>query len=211
MQVAPIASGLVSAQLLTITNPVSNVAATSPAGVTDTEAALRVKEQQASMTAQKIAETQGTQIPQADSASGSTKTLQHHGTDGSSQELNGADTLKADRLQDYLDKSGSDGRSLSPTSLMSSGVKSFVGIVENAQKMLGGKSGTQADRARDVSGDTAAPAQIDGKPAETTDPASMDHILDRYVSISWASFSASLATSSVAAASTSVNTLVKQQ
>ncbi|KAB2736257.1 hypothetical protein F9K97_23865 [Brucella anthropi] len=211
MQVAPIASGSVSAQLLTITNPVSNVAAASPAEVTDTEAALRVKEQQASMTAQKIAETQGTQITQDVSASGSTQTLQRHGTDEPSQELNSADALKADRLQDYLDKSGSDGRSLSPTSIMSSGVKSFVGIVENAQKMLGGKNGTQADRAQDVSGETAAPAQIDGKPAKTTDPASMDHILDRYVSISWASFSASLATSSVAAASTSVNTLVKQQ
>ncbi len=139
MQVAPIASGLISTQLLTITNPVSNVAAASPAGLTEAETALRVKEQQASMAAQKIAETQTTQVTQADPAATGAKTLQNHGTDNRSSKLDESANVKTAPLLDYLDKAGSDGRSLSPNSFISSGVKSFVGIVENAQSVLAGK------------------------------------------------------------------------
>lgn len=211
MQVAPIASGLISTQMLAVANPVSNVAAASPAGLTDAETALRLKEQQASMTAQKITETQTTQVAQADPSSSNTTTLQSRGTDRSSPELNGSTNVKSERLLDYLDKAGSDGRSLSPNSFMSSGVKSFVGVVENAQNMLAGKNAVQAKEALDPSQGTTAHDRADDRSNGGQDLASLDDVLDRYVSISWASFSASLATSSVAAASTSVNTLVKQQ
>lgn len=210
MQVAPIASGLISTQLLTITNPVSNVAAASPAGLTEAETALRVKEQQASMAAQKIAETQTTQVTQADPAATGAKTLQNHGTDNPSSKLDESANVKTAPLLDYLDKAGSDGRSLSPNSFISSGVKSFVGIVENAQSVLAGKNDAQAKQTSDASR-SSTPQEAHENPGDEKGLASMDDVLDRYVSISWASFSASLATSSVAAASTSVNTLVKQQ
>lgn len=211
MQVAPTASGLISTQMLTIASPVSNVAAASPTGLTEAETALRVKEQQASMTAQKITETRATQVAQADPASTNTKTLQNQGTDRSSSQLNGSASIKAEKLLDYLDKAGTDVRSLSPGSFMNSGVKSFVGIVENAQNMLAGKNAVQAKEAPGSSHGTTAHDRANERSNGGQDLASLDDVLDRYVSISWASFSASLATSSVAAASTSVNTLVKQQ
>lgn len=205
MQVGPISSGVVLSQMLTTVNPVQNVAA-GAGGIGDPEQALRVKEQQLAAAAHKVAETQGQRV---ESSAGQAQTVAQAQQDmapSSPTESNDLAPVTEGNLFDYLNKAENKSGALEPSALLESATGSFVGLVEQAQEALSkqtpGIKATNATPASDPASD-----KPDGLPGQ----ANMDDILDRYVSVSWAMFSASLATNSVAAASSSVNTLVKQQ
>jgi hypothetical protein len=201
---------MVLTQMLTATNPVQNVAA-APAGLNDAESALRAKDQQANMKAHKVAEVQGAQVEQAGPSAGPAGAQPQDTAARSSEDSGKTAPVTEGKLLDYLGKAGTGGGSLEPSAFMKSGVESFVGIVENAQNALTKKVASSEGQVQQASTDAAATDKADGKSGAAPTQANMDDMLDRYVSISWATFSASLATNSVSAASSSVNTLVKQQ
>jgi hypothetical protein len=113
-----------------------------------------------------------------------------------------AEAVKEFHLYEYMDESGKRGSGgADPSTLFDSTMRSLGGMVESAQGAMGSSQPAPAGTGADGSG------QPSGKMAE----ADMQHLLDQYVSASWALFGASLATNSVSAASSSVNTLIKQQ
>jgi hypothetical protein len=113
-----------------------------------------------------------------------------------------AEAVKEFHLYEYMDESGKRGSGgADPSTLFNSTMRSLGGMVESAQGAMGSSQPAPAGTGADGSG------QPSGKMAE----ADMQHLLDQYVSASWALFGASLATNSVSAASSSVNTLIKQQ
>ncbi len=112
-----------------------------------------------------------------------------------------AEAVKEFHLYEYIDEAGKRGTGgADPSALFDSTMKSLGGMVESAQGAMGSSQPAPAGTGADGSGQP-------GKMAE----ADMQHLLDQYVSASWALFGASLATNSVSAASSSVNTLIKQQ
>jgi hypothetical protein len=113
-----------------------------------------------------------------------------------------AEAVKEFHLYEYMDESGKRGTGgADPSALFDSTMKSLGSMVESAQGAMGSSEPAAAGTGAGGSG------QPSGKMAE----ADMQHLLDQYVSASWALFGASLATNSVSAASSSVNTLIKQQ
>jgi hypothetical protein len=113
-----------------------------------------------------------------------------------------AEAVKEFHLYEYMDESSKRGTGgADPSALFDSTMKSLGSMVESAQGAMGSSEPAAAGTGADGSG------QPSGKMAE----ADMQHLLDQYVSASWALFGASLATNSVSAASSSVNTLIKQQ
>jgi hypothetical protein len=113
-----------------------------------------------------------------------------------------AEAVKEFHLYEYMDESGKRGSGgADPSTLFDSTMRSLGGMVESAQGAMGSSQPAPAGTGADGSG------QPSGKMAE----ADMQRLLDQYVSASWALFGASLATNSVSAASSSVNTLIKQQ
>jgi hypothetical protein len=113
-----------------------------------------------------------------------------------------AEAVKEFHLYEYMDEAGKRGTGgADPSTLFDSTMKSLGGMVESAQGAMGSQQPAPA-------GDGANGSdQPSGKMAE----ADMQQLLDQYVSASWALFGASLATNSVSAAASSVNTLIKQQ
>lgn len=115
-----------------------------------------------------------------------------------------AEAVKEFHLYEYMDESGKRGTGgADPSTLFDSTMKSLGGLVESAQGAMGSPQPGTAPAGSEASGN----GQPSGKMAE----ADMQRLLDQYVSASWALFGASLATNSVSAASSSVNTLIKQQ
>jgi hypothetical protein len=113
-----------------------------------------------------------------------------------------AEAVKEFHLYEYMDESGKRGTGgADPSTLFDSTMRSLGSMVESAQGAMGSPQPAPAGNGADGSG------QPSGKMAE----ADMQRLLDQYVSASWALFGASLATNSVSAASSSVNTLIKQQ
>lgn len=117
-----------------------------------------------------------------------------------------AETVKEFHLYEYLDESAKRGASGGdPSTLFDSTMKSLGGLVESAQGAMGTRQPETAQ----------TPAESDaggnGPPSRKMAEADMQRLLDQYVSASWALFGASLATNSVSAAASSVNTLIKQQ
>ncbi|MBS3647165.1 hypothetical protein KEU06_00810 [Pseudaminobacter sp. 19-2017] len=116
------------------------------------------------------------------------------------------EAVKEFHLYEYMDEAGKRGAAgADPSALFDSTIRSLGGMVESAQGAMGSRQpgATQAPTANDA-GDTG---QLSTKMGE----ADMQRLLDQYVSASWALFGASLATNSVSAAASSVNTLIKQQ
>jgi hypothetical protein len=116
------------------------------------------------------------------------------------------EAVKEFHLYEYMDESAKRGAGGGdPSTLFDSTMRSLGGMVESAQGAMGSRP----------SGNAQAPADSDaggnGPPSRKMAEADMQHLLDQYVSASWALFGASLATNSVSAAASSVNTLIKQQ
>jgi hypothetical protein len=115
-----------------------------------------------------------------------------------------AEAVKEFHLYEYMDEAGKRSTGgADPSALFDSTMKSLGGMVESAQGAMGSPQHGAAPAGSEANGN----GQPSGKMAE----ADMQHLLDQYVSASWALFGASLATNSVSAASSSVNTLIKQQ
>jgi hypothetical protein len=116
-----------------------------------------------------------------------------------------AERVKEFHLYEYMDETGKRGTGgADPSTLFDSTMKSLGGLAESAQGAMGSR---QPDAAQ-------APAESDASangPPKKMAEADMQRLLDQYVSASWALFGASLATNSVSAAASSVNTLIKQQ
>ncbi len=117
-----------------------------------------------------------------------------------------AETVKEFHLYEYMDESGKRGpNGGDPSTLFDSTMRSLGGMVESAQGAMGTRQ----------PGTAQAPAESDAggnrPPSRKMAEADMQRLLDQYVSASWALFGASLATNSVSAAASSVNTLIKQQ
>jgi hypothetical protein len=117
-----------------------------------------------------------------------------------------AEPVKEFHLYEYLHEFGKRSTSgADPSTLFDSTLRSLGGMVESAQGAMRSQQpgSAQAPAGSDAGGN----GQPSGKLAE----ADMQRLLDQYVSASWALFGASLATNSVSAAASSVNTLIKQQ
>lgn len=203
MQVAAISSSAALSQLLTAVTPVNTVT-TGAGGVVDPEQAMRIREQQQTAKAHKVAEAEGQRV-ETPASQAQTAAPQQHAAPSHGANADNLAPVTEGQLFDYLDKAKSSHDALKPSALLESAAGSFVDLVEKAQETMS-KQLPDAQKAEVPASEGSAEAQD-----TSANPANMDDVLDRYVSVSWAMFSASLATNSVAAASSSVNTLVKQQ
>lgn len=139
------------------------------------------------------------------------------GSSASSGKTGPTEPVVERQLFDYLieiEKRGGSGSS-DPSGLLKSALQSMGGMMEQAEKALGkalpndqkGQEGVEAVSTEDATAQTGPAKASETKPAGTE----LEKMLEQYASVSWAFFGASLATNSVAAASSSVNTLIKQQ
>lgn len=196
MEVSSISSGAMLAQMLVSANPVQNAAAV-PVGAADPEYSLRMKEQPGSARAEKPAEAQASPSAEAPPSNGPSATMvAQNAQSPDSSNAQEVTPVREERLLDYLNEMEDAPGTMEPSKLLDSVTGSFMGVMEKAQGILSAKPSSAAG---------------EGAPLEGGRTGEIDQMLDRYVSVSWAVFSASLATNSVAAASSSVNTLVKQQ
>lgn len=140
----------------------------------------------------------------------------------SSAKTGPAQPITERQLFDYLaevERSGA-GQRTDPLALAKDALHSLGGAMEQFQSALGKrKVSGSSEVERPSSVEDATPEQeAEIVPASATKDGGaqswdgiIEKMLEQYVSVSWAVFGASLATSSVSAATASVNSLVKQQ
>lgn len=205
MEISSISSGLMLSQTLVGASTFQTTAAAAPVGVNDPEFGLRMKEQPVSPKVDKLAETQASPSEHAQHDRSATKIAQNT---RQSDAANPEEVTPAQEgmLLDYIHKAENGPGSLEPSELFNSVTGSFLSVMEKAQGALSPQT-----PATEPSAGTGATEGEESSPAGDKATPEIDQILDRYVSVSWGVFSASLATNSVAAASSSINTLVKQQ
>ena len=92
-----------------------------------------------------------------------------------------------------------------PSEMFGAAVNALKGPLQGMQKAFGGP----ASSAKATAGQS--PEQTTGAADNPTDPTTNEELLDKYISVMWAAANLELVTSSVTAATSSTNALVKQQ
>ena len=123
-------------------------------------------------------------------------------------------------LSESKEMSGAGGMT-DPSMLAQKAFDSLGGAMEQFQKAFSGQSLLGTGETRMDAAAEAAPGEAPEQTAETSETGPqtaaasseqlVEKMLQNYVSMSWAVFGASLASSSVSAATSSLNTLIKQQ
>lgn len=92
-----------------------------------------------------------------------------------------------------------------PSEMFGAAVNALKGPLQGMQKAFG----DPASSAKATAGQS--PEQTTGAADNPTDPGTSEELLDKYISVMWAAANLELVTSSVTAATSSTNALVKQQ
>ena len=92
-----------------------------------------------------------------------------------------------------------------PSEMFGAAVNALKGPLQGMQKAFG----DPASSAKATAGQS--PEQTTGAADNPTDPTTNEELLDKYISVMWAAANLELVTSSVTAATSSTNALVKQQ
>jgi hypothetical protein len=92
-----------------------------------------------------------------------------------------------------------------PSEMFGAALNALKGPLQGMQKAFG----DPASSAKATAGQS--PGQTTGAADNPTDPATSEELLDKYISVMWAAANLELVTSSVTAATSSTNALVKQQ
>ncbi|MCR4264839.1 hypothetical protein [Nitratireductor sp. ZSWI3] len=118
------------------------------------------------------------------------------------------------QLFDYLlDNSMSSAAVLTdPSALIGSAMESLEGLATQAQKAFDAANASSFGRPETAAeAGTSAAVNLDAANAGATSPESMAQMLDRAISVMWATANVSIATNSLSAATGSASTLLKQQ